>query len=244
VAFYERGNARIHYEDQGSGFPLLLLAPGGMNSTIAAWYNVAPFNPITEYVDEYRVVAMDQRNCGESMGPLDAEDPWGMFLGDQLGLLDHLGIDRCFMLGCCIGCSYILEAIRRAPRRVVAGVLEQPIGQVEDNKERMANIWVNWGTELAKQRDDLDLTAVEAFGRSMWGNRDFVFSVTREFVRSCATPLLVMPGNDQAHPRPIGLEVADLAPKAELMDEWKGSPEVIQHTIERVRGFFKTHTPG
>ena len=32
---YERGDVSIYYEENGSGFPLLLLAPGGLNSTYA-----------------------------------------------------------------------------------------------------------------------------------------------------------------------------------------------------------------
>ena len=35
MSFYEKGPVRIHYEEHGSGFPLLLIAGGGLNSTIA-----------------------------------------------------------------------------------------------------------------------------------------------------------------------------------------------------------------
>ena len=35
MSFYEKGPVRIHYEEAGSGFPLLLIAGGGLNSTIA-----------------------------------------------------------------------------------------------------------------------------------------------------------------------------------------------------------------
>ena len=33
MSFYGRGSVRIHYEEAGSGFPLLLIAGGGLNST-------------------------------------------------------------------------------------------------------------------------------------------------------------------------------------------------------------------
>src|SRR3982750_2170732 len=52
MSFYERGPVRIHYEEAGSGFPLLLIAGGGVNSTIAALSS--PFNPIDEFKGEYR----------------------------------------------------------------------------------------------------------------------------------------------------------------------------------------------
>ena len=32
---YEKGAVRIHYDDHGSGFPLLIIPGGGLNSTIA-----------------------------------------------------------------------------------------------------------------------------------------------------------------------------------------------------------------
>ena len=35
MPFYERGDVRIHYEEAGSGFPLLVIPGGGLNSTIA-----------------------------------------------------------------------------------------------------------------------------------------------------------------------------------------------------------------
>jgi pimeloyl-ACP methyl ester carboxylesterase len=36
MSFYEHGRIRIHYEEAGAGFPLLLIPGGGLNSTIAA----------------------------------------------------------------------------------------------------------------------------------------------------------------------------------------------------------------
>ena len=35
MPFYERGDVRIHYEEAGSGFPLLVIPGGGLNSTVA-----------------------------------------------------------------------------------------------------------------------------------------------------------------------------------------------------------------
>jgi len=46
MPFYEKGNVRIHYEEAGSGFPLLVIPGGGLNSTIAYLSKGAPFNPM------------------------------------------------------------------------------------------------------------------------------------------------------------------------------------------------------
>jgi len=238
---FTRGDTSIYYEEHGSGFPLLLIAPGGMNSTIP-WWDRAAFNPLTVYANDFRMIAMDQRNAGQSSGPLDLDDPWGSFVSDQLALMDHLGIERFHVMGCCIGCSYALLAIQRAPGRVTAAVLEQPIGIVDDNRATFGNAWREWGKQLAEQRDDIDARSVEDFGTRMWSG-DFVLSVSRDFVRSCMTPLLVLPGVDPFHPTAIGREVAQLAPKAEAMEPWKDTPELIAESVARVRGFLRAHTP-
>src|ERR1700719_4641795 len=75
MSFYEKGPVRIHYEEAGSGFPLLLIAGGGLNSTIAGLSN--PFNSIAEFKGEYRCIAADLRNAnpGQSSGPLEIDRP-------------------------------------------------------------------------------------------------------------------------------------------------------------------------
>jgi pimeloyl-ACP methyl ester carboxylesterase len=238
---FEHGETAIYYEEHGDGFPLLLIAPGGMNSTIE-WWGRAAFNPIETYAADFRLVAMDQRNAGRSTGPLDPEDPWGSFVGDQLGLLDHLGVDSFHVLGCCIGCSYALKLIERAPGRVAAAVLEQPIGIVEDNRELFRGMWREWAGQLVAGRSDLDPAGVEAFGARMWDG-DFVLSVPPELVRRCATPLLVLPGIDAFHPNEIGRQVAELAPDAVVVEPWKDTREHVQQAVERVRDFLREHTP-
>ena len=66
-----------HFEEAGSGFPLLLIAGGGLNSTISALAR-APFNPIEEFKGEYHCITADLRNAngGQSTGPLESDRPW------------------------------------------------------------------------------------------------------------------------------------------------------------------------
>ena len=129
MSFYEKGPVRIRYEETGSGFPLLLIAGGGMNSTMARLIS-SPFNPIEEFKGEYRCIASDRRkaNDGQSSGPLEIERPWDSYTDDHLGVMDHLGIEEFMVLGFCIGGPFIWNLIRRAPDRVVAAVLAQPVG--------------------------------------------------------------------------------------------------------------------
>jgi pimeloyl-ACP methyl ester carboxylesterase len=242
MSVWERGELSIYYETHGSGFPLLLIAPGGMNSVIGFW-NRAAFNPIEIFSREYWVIAMDQRNAGRSKGSLEPEDPWGSYAEDQLGLMNHLGIERFHVLGCCIGCSYALKLIQRAPERVVAAVIEQPIGVSDENRNVLAkNLYGRWAEELPKKRPELEPEKVAAFGKRMFTG-DFVFSVSREFVKDCRTPMIVMPGNNLDHPRVIGNEIAALAPNAEIIPEWRHPAALVPPAVARIKHFLRTHTP-
>ncbi len=245
MPFFDKPPVRIHYEEFGtaSGHPLLLLAPGGLNSALSNWSPgpgpSAVFNPTEVFRNDFRMIAMDQRNAltGESTGPVETEDPWDAYLDDQLALLDHLGIDRFFALGFCIGCSFALGLARKAPTRLTAMVLCQPIGHRPEDPDVLYDSGLNWGKELVQRRSDVDVPTVERMLQNMYRSpADFVYSVSRDFVASCQTPVLVLPGNDRPHPHDVGLEVAKLAQRSALRDPWK-QPDLIPETIARIRGF-------
>ena len=144
----QRGDATIYYEERGSGPPLLLLAPGGLNSTVDFWGRM-PLNPLEAFSNDFRVIAMDQRNAGRSSGPLDTSDPWHMYADDQLAVLDHLGVDQATVIGCCIGCSFVFQLLEQAPGRIRAGVLMQPIGDDHTNAGVFGpEMWRPWGQNL------------------------------------------------------------------------------------------------
>jgi pimeloyl-ACP methyl ester carboxylesterase len=236
----ESPRALIHYEETGSGFPLLLFAPGGMRSSVEFWQR-APFNPMRELAANFRVIAMDQRNAGRSRAPLRPDDGWHSYSADHVALLDHLGIERCHVLGGCIGGSYCLGLMHAAPGRVSAGVLQQPIGLSPENRPAFYAMFDSWAQELEQQRSDVDPAALTALRERMYGG-DFVFNVSREFVRGCPTSLLVLMGNDLYHPSETSREIVALAPHAELVERWK-DPDTVAATVERVRAFLLAHTP-
>jgi pimeloyl-ACP methyl ester carboxylesterase len=245
MSFYEKGPVRIHYEEFGSGFPLLLIAGGGLNSTISGLNN--PFNVIEEFKGEYRCVASDLRNAnsGQSTGPLEVDRPWDAYTDDHIGVMDHLRIDKFMVMGFCIGGPFIWNLLKRAPNRVVAAVLAQPSGwrpemptlNYDTNK-------AGWGPELVKRRPEIKMETVDRFLTKMYKNVDFVFTVSRDFVRSCQTPVLILPDDIPAHPYAVAMEAAMLAPKAEVsIFPWKEPKERIPLAVRQIHSFLKAHRP-
>ncbi|TFH42933.1 MAG: alpha/beta hydrolase [Lysobacterales bacterium] len=247
MSFYERGSVRIHYEEAGSGFPLLLIAGGALNSTFSGLPR-SPFNPIEEFQGEYRCIFADLRNAngGYSSGPLEVARPWDSHTDDHLGLMDHLGIDKFMVLGFCIGGPFIWNLLKRTPDRVVAAVLAQPVGfRPERPTGSYDNGMTTWGPALVERRPDITMEMVERFLTRMFRtDPDFVFTVTRDFVRNCQTPVLILPDDTPAHPYAVAMECAMLAPKAEVsMFPWKEPKERIPLAVRQIRSFLRAHRP-
>jgi pimeloyl-ACP methyl ester carboxylesterase len=244
--FYERGPVRIHYEEAGSGFPLLLIPGGGLNSTIANLRE--PFNPIDEFKNEYRCIAADLRNAkgGQSTGPLEIDRPWDSYTDDHIGLMDHLGIDKFMVMGFCIGGPLVWNLIKRAPDRVVAAVLAQPSGSRPEMRDYFyENNMKVWAPDLLKRRPEISMEMADKFLTAMYRtNPDFVFTVTRDFVRNCQTPVLILPDDIVAHPYAVAMEAAMLAPKSEVsIFPWKEPKDRIPIAVRQIRSFLRAHRP-
>ena len=247
MSVYERGPVRIAYEESGSGFPLLLIAGGGLNSTMSRLIT-SPFNPIAEFSDEYRCIYADLRNAndGESSGPLEIDRPWDSYADDHLGLMDHLGIDKFMVLGFCIAGPFIWNLMEWAPDRVVAAVPAQPVGFDPDMPDVMYDLSLRgWAQTLVERRPEITMEMADQFLTRMFRtDADFVFTVTRDFVRTCQTPVLILPDDSAAHFYGAAMEAAMLAPKAELsMFPWKVPTELIPLAVRQVRSFLRAHRP-
>lgn len=245
--FYERSNVRIRYQEVGSGFPLLAVPGGGLNSRMSNW-QTAVINVMEHFKDDFRCITMDQRNApgGESTGPVSVDDPWGAFADDQLGLMDHLGIRKFFFFGNCIGGSFAMKLMQRAPDRVVAAVLSQTIGHRPESPDIMYNSGRDvWAKDLRARQPDVSMETIEKYLHNLYRvYPDFLYSVSREFARSCQTPILVLPDDTPAHAYQTSVEVASLAPNAEVtVYPWKEPPELKARTVNRVRRFLKAHEP-
>ena len=247
MPIYENGPVRLRYEETGSGFPLLVIPGGGLNATIAGLANHA-FNPMEEFSDSLRCIAMDLRNAngGQSEGPVDVERGWDAFADDQLGLMDHLGIEKFMVMGFCIGGPFCWNLLQRAPERVVASVMVHPSGFRSDQPDIFyQNNIRDWAPALCERRDDVTMETIDAFLNKMYReNPDFVFTVTRDFVRGCETPVLVLPDDIPAHPYAVAMETALLAPNSQVsLYPWKENDGKIRLAVRHIDMFLNANQP-
>lgn len=216
---FDRSGVRLHYTDQGSGFPVLLIAPGGMRSEIAAWAN-APWDPVAQLAGRYRVIAMDQRNAGGSFAEVHATDGWSSYTADQFALLDELGIDEFAVLGMCIGGAYIAGLLATAPERVRAAVALQPIGRA-DNQHLFEEKFDEWRSGIESDHPEASERDWAGLRENMWGGGGILYSVPDEALARFSTPWLVLMGGDDFHPEAVSRRLVELAPGAELVERWK-----------------------
>ncbi len=236
----ETGIVSLYYEDEGEGFPVLLIAPGGMRSTLSAWQN-APWNPIRQLAANHRVIAMDQRNAGRSTGPITADDGWHTYTEDQLALMNHLGIGRFHVVGMCIGGSYIGGLLSAAPERIASAVILQTIG-LDDNREAFFEMFKGWADELKPKRPDVKDDAWTAFGENMYGGDKQFFSVTPEAFAAVDTPILVLVGDDLYHPTSASRALAEAASNSAVIESWKEEP-ARKVAMAKVEDFLLDNTP-
>jgi pimeloyl-ACP methyl ester carboxylesterase len=241
MPFLTRGDAKIYYEEYGSGYPILCFAPGSLGSSIEHWHQTAPFDPTVVLAPDYRIIVMDQRNAGQSWAPIRASDGWDTYTADHVALADHLGIEKCHVLGQCIGAGgFPFGFMRTQPGRVSCAVLMQPSGRIGPDQNRPGGGFHRWRADI-KDHPEATPEVFDSFYNNLYRN-DFVYSTPREFVPTCQVPMLIMAGNDEAHPFELAVEISKLAPNNEFIPEWK-SGEPLKAAIQRIQEFLGEHTP-
>ena len=140
------------------------------------------------------------------------------------------------VIGFCIGGPMIWNLLKRAPGRVAAAVLAQPSGlRTEEPDRAYAGNMKGWGPQLVSRRTDITMEMVDQFLTKMYRNTDFVYTVTRDFVRKCPTPVLILPDDLPPHPYAVAMETAMLAPNAEVsMFPWLEPVERIPLAVRQV----------
>src|SRR5262249_24850284 len=102
-----------------------------------------------------------------------------------------------------------------------------------------------WAPELVEGRSDITMETVSAFLSKMYrSNPDFVFTVTRDFVRSCQTPILVLPDDVPGHPYAVAMETVRLSPNSEVsISPWKEPKDLVPQAVRHIRDFLRAHAP-
>lgn len=236
MPFFETGERAIHYEVDGEGVPVLTIAPGGMRSAHRLWEG-HPFDP-RSLSDSYQVIGMDQRNAGASTAPVSGNDGWATYTADQLALLDHLGVERCHLVGMCIGGPYIVGLLKAAPERFRSAVILQPVG-IDNNQAELYQMFDDWSAKIVDAHPEAQPADWEQFRSNMWDG-DFVLTATPDEMATIETPMLVAMGNDVFHPAATSREIVDRAPNAILIEQWK-EPDVADAAREAFRGFLDNH---
>lgn len=216
----DTGSATIYYETTGAGPALLLLAPGGLRASRVEAWDRAPWNPIDALADRYQVVAMDQRNTGTSFAPITADDSWSSYAADHLALMDHLGIERFGVFGMCIGGAFIMRVLAEDPERITAAVALQPIG-LDGNRAAFRGMFDEWRTAIAPDHPEASATDWEGCWTNLFGGDDTLWSVSDAALAGIETPIIVLRGDDQFHPRVASERLAESAPRATLIERWK-----------------------
>jgi pimeloyl-ACP methyl ester carboxylesterase len=160
--------------------------------------------------------------------------------------MDHLGIREFFYMGYCIGGCFAGKLLQRAPERVVAAVFCQTVGQRPEDPDVMyRHGHENWAPEFRARRPEVTMDAIEKYFHNLYRVRpDFLYSVSRDFIKNCRTPMLVLPDDTPAHPLQTSIDVASLAPNAEItVFPWREPPDLKERTIDRVRTFLRAHQP-
>ena len=240
MAVYINGDTQLAYEIHGAGFPILLIAPGGLRSERRMWRG-SPLNPIAELSNYFQVIAMDQRNAGESKGPIESGHNWNTYTEDQLALMSHLGHEQFAVVGMCIGGPYILNLLKSAPQRIVASAIMQTIGR-DNNREEFLAMFDGWAADLhtLDPQGYPQEPLIKLRGR-MFENGLTFMAVREEEIEDFTKPMLILDGADIYHPAASSQRLAELQPHAQRIHEWK-EPPALQGATEAFVAFFHAHT--
>jgi pimeloyl-ACP methyl ester carboxylesterase len=110
MAFLQNQGARIYWDEQGSGDPILLIMGLGYPSYL--WHRTRP-----TLKERYRTIALDNRGSGQSDAP---PGPYSIALmaSDAAAALDAAGVERAHVFGLSMGGMIAQEFALQYPGRV------------------------------------------------------------------------------------------------------------------------------
>jgi pimeloyl-ACP methyl ester carboxylesterase len=120
---------KTHYVKRGSGPYLLMMAPRAFDSTLESWKHGKwdDMNAIEALSKHFTVIAYDRRESGQSGGRLELLT-WKVFAQHAKLLLEHLQVERAFVLGVCMGVAVATQFASLYPEACTGLILAQPVG--------------------------------------------------------------------------------------------------------------------
>ena len=158
----------IRYEVRGSGAPLLMMAPGGFDSTIEKWTTSgiwADMRPLETLTSRYSCIAYDRREAGLSGGRVERVS-WATYAHEAKGLLDVLGISQAFVMGGCMGCSTATAFAVAHPEATLGLVLHWPVGGVRWRRNGLERFQVH--VDFVKEKGLAAVVDQARQGGSFW----------------------------------------------------------------------------
>jgi len=110
--FLTGDGVRLHYEDEGMGYPLILL--NGLWGDVGQWDRQMP-----ALSARYRCLRLEHRGTGQSE-KWQGRYSYERHADDVVELMDGLGLKRAVLLGVCHGAMAALTTAFRYPARVTA----------------------------------------------------------------------------------------------------------------------------
>jgi pimeloyl-ACP methyl ester carboxylesterase len=152
--FFDAGGVKIHYIEEGSGEPVILLHGNG--GSVKEWTDSGLLQRL---VPDFRVIAMDARGHGLSDKPHDPKAYGREMSLDVLRLMDHLGIRRAHVVGYSMGAQTVAHLIVIAPERFASAVMGGAPGRFYWTEKEIAEAERN-ATE--RERDCISRGMIEA----------------------------------------------------------------------------------
>ncbi|MBC6448272.1 4,5:9,10-diseco-3-hydroxy-5,9,17-trioxoandrosta-1(10),2-diene-4-oate hydrolase [Actinokineospora xionganensis] len=122
--FVDAGGYQVHYQESGSGTPVVLLHGGGPGA--CGWSNFGPNFPV--FAERFRTILIDQPGYGKSDRP-EVKGQYFTFSADALlATLDALGVEKADMVGNSLGGGTAVRFALRHPDRAGRLVLMAPGG--------------------------------------------------------------------------------------------------------------------
>lgn len=229
MPFTDNRGVRLHWEEHGSGSPVLLVMGATYSSKM--WYPA-----IDALSARHRVILFDNRGVGESAGTRKASI--ADFAADARAVLDAAGVERAHIYGVSLGGVIVEEFALQWPERVrslilgCTGILSADKPRAPKSIDmffrlpRRVLLRMSKGgygpacSPEAAARDRAVLLADKVTRVGLVAQQDALraYSVSREQIATLTMPTLVLHGTaDQLVPSVWGQELADTLPNSRFI---------------------------